>query len=178
MSAKRRNLPHLERYSRIQAHDLRQNGIHVLQLIHIRSINLTTTLEPTADFSLHTLHYRRILTQQPRTKDQRRSSSISPSKQQRQRITLKLLLRKLILALVLQEVVRHVRLARDVAALSPLLRQRCDHVVQIVHHLERALGQGVSQDRPDFVAFESSQGRAGTYAVKEGPDEEVRFAFR
>lgn len=172
------SIPQQESHSRVQAHDLRDHGAHVLQLIRIRSVDLATALEPAADFFLHTLHHRRVLAKQIRTENQRRGGSIGSSKEERERVTLEFLLRELIVALVLKEEVGHVRLAGDVATLSPLLRQSGDHVIQIIHHLESAFGQDRSQDRPDLVAFERSQGRTGYYAVEEGPDEQVRFVLR
>ena len=151
--------------------------MHILQLVRARSVDLITALEFAADFLLHALHHRRVLAQQIRTKDHRRGSSICSSEEERQRITLELLLRKFVVALVLQEVVGHVRLAGNVASSSSLLRQSGDHVIQLIHDLESALGQDRSQESPDFVTLESAQSPSEVHAVEQRPDEQVRFAL-
>ena len=109
--------------------------------------------------------------------DVSRPRPLRSSEEERQRIAFKLLLRELVITLVLQEVVGHVRLAWDVASSASLLRQSGNHVVQLVHDLESALGQDRSQESPDSVALESTQSPSEVHAVEQCPDEQVRLAL-
>lgn len=113
----------------VEAHDLRQDGEHVSQLVDVRRVDLAGVSESIADFVSSSLCNVWVLAEQIASEYHDSGGRVCSGEEEHEGVSFVLFLREGIVVFVLEEVVEDVCPVFDVAACLSFLGELCDVVV-------------------------------------------------